>query len=93
MIAREAGFDKTIMSGMIQACWFSEMMVSFFGESFLRTGKLGMSFLSPVEAGETISCYAVAQSIRPDGAVEVEFWSLNKNGRMSAAGWATGLRA
>jgi acyl dehydratase len=93
VLAREAGFDKTIMSGMIQACWFSEMMVSFFGESFLTTGKLGMSFLSPVKAGETISCHAVAQSTIPDGAVELEFWSRDESGRMSAAGWATGLRA
>lgn len=92
-IARQAGFERTIMSGMIQACWFSEMMVTFFGESFLSGGRLGCTFLAPVQAGERIECRAVVRSIAADGSVEVEFWSLNAAGRMTAGGWAIGRKA
>lgn len=89
-LAKEAGYNGTIMSGMIQACWFSQMMVSFFGEGFLSGGQLGVTFLVPVKAGETIECRAVVRSVAPDGAVAVEFWSLNAAGRMTAGGWAIG---
>lgn len=89
-IAREAGFDTTIMSGMIQVCWFTEMMVSFFGPGFLSGGRLGATFLAPVKSGETIKCQAVVRKIAEDGSLEVEIWSTNASGQMTAAGWAIG---
>ncbi len=92
-IAKAAGFDTTIMSGMIQACWFSAMMVSFFGGAFLSGGRLGATFFAPVKARETIECRAVVRAVNPDGTVEVEIWSLNAEGRMTAGGWAIGRKA
>lgn len=89
-VAREAGFDGTIMSGMIQVCWFSEMMVSFFGPKFLSGGQLGATFLTPVKSGETIECRAVVRTINQDGSKEVEFWSTNALGKLTAVGWAIG---
>jgi acyl dehydratase len=89
-VAREAGFDSTIMSGMIQVCWFSEMMVSFFGPGFLSGGRLGATFLVPVKSGETIECRAVGRALNSDGSKEVEFWSTNAEGRSTAVGWAIG---
>jgi acyl dehydratase len=89
-IAREAGFDSTIMSGMIQVCWFSEMMVSFFGASFLTGGQLGATFLAPVKSRETIELKAVVRAIHEDGSLEIEFWSTNADGKMTSAGWAIG---
>jgi len=87
-VAKAAGFEKTIMSGMIQACWFTEMMVRFFGESFLSGGKLGVTFLKSVQADETITCHAVVRSRADDGEMEIEFWSLNAEGASTAVGWA-----
>lgn len=91
--AKAAGFDTTIMSGMIQACWFTEMMVSFFGVSFLSGGQIGVTFFLPVKAGETIECRAVARKVNADQSVEIEFWSVNAEGRMTAGGWAIGSKA
>lgn len=92
-VAHAAGFNGTIMSGMIQACWFTEMMVSYFGPAFLSGGQLGMTFLRPVHAGETIECLGVARTLDGDGAIEVEFWSKNACGEMTAGGWAIGRTA
>lgn len=87
-IAREAGFETTIMSGMIQTCWFTEMLVSFFGPSFLSGGRLGTTFLAPVACGETIDCYGVVRKVSETGGVEVELWSLNGSGIVTCGGWA-----
>ncbi|MBN9436603.1 MaoC/PaaZ C-terminal domain-containing protein [Bosea sp. (in: a-proteobacteria)] len=89
-VAKAAGFDTTIMSGMIQVCWFSEMMVSFFGEPFLSNGRLGATFLAPVKSGEVIELRAVVRSIAADRTMEVEFWSVDTAGKMTSAGWAIG---
>jgi acyl dehydratase len=92
-VARREGFNGSIMSGMIQACWFSQMMIAFFGAEFLSGGRLGVTFLAPVEAGETIACHGVVRSMAAGGAVEVEFWSLNAAGKMTAGGWAIGNKS
>lgn len=89
-VAREAGFDTTIMSGMIQVCWFSEMMVAFFGPGFLRGGRLGATFLAPVRSGAVIVCRGVVRKVNSDGSAEVELWSTDADGRMTAGGWAIG---
>lgn len=89
-LARDAGFDTTIMSGMVQLCWFTEMLVAFFGPGFLSGGRIGASFLAPVANGETIDCYGVVRSVAADGAMEIELWSRNQAGKLTCGGWATG---
>jgi acyl dehydratase len=89
-IARAAGFERTIMSGMIQACWFTHLMTDFFGDAFLSGGRLGITFLRNVASEETIRLQAVVRSIRDDGTLEIEFWSTNADGEATAVGWATG---
>lgn len=89
-VARAAGFESTIMSGMIQACWFTHMVTDFLGDSFLRGGRLGITFLRNVASGGTVQLRAVIRSVGDDGAFEIEFWSENEEGVITAVGWAIG---
>lgn len=89
-IARAAGFERTIMSGMIQACWFAHLVTDFLGDAYLRGGRLGITFLRNVESGDTIQLRAVVRAIQADGTFEIEFWSQNDKGDVTAVGWAVG---
>lgn len=88
-VARAAGFERTIMSGMIQACWFTHMMTDHFGDAFLTGGRLGITFLRNVASGETVELHAVIREVLSDGTQEIEFWSSNAAGEPTAVGWAT----
>lgn len=89
-IARQAGFERTIMSGMIQACWFTHLITDFLGDAYLSGGRLGITFLKNVQSGETVRLRAVIRSILEDGTFEIEFWSQNESEEITAVGWAVG---
>lgn len=89
-IARRAGFSTTIMSGMIQMCWFTEMLVSFFGAGFLSGGRIGGSFLAPVAPGETVECFAIVRGFDDAGDAQVELWSQSLSSpALTCAAWAS----
>lgn len=93
-IAQGAGFGKCITQGMMEACWLSEMMGSFFGPSWYTTGWLSTVFLSPVFAGDTLTFKAVVTDLKEEAEglkVELEVWCENQKGVMTAGGWASAI--
>lgn len=89
-VARKAGFSTTIMSGMIQMCWFTEMLVSFFGAGFLSGGRLGGTFLAPVSPQESVDCFGVVRGVDGSGRVEIEMWARRASDQaLTCAAWAS----
>lgn len=85
-VARAAGFERPIMSGLIHSCWHIEHLAGFFGEEVVRGMRLGNTYMRPVEAGSTVECNArIAAS--DASRLLVELWNCCE-GNVVATGTA-----
>jgi len=92
--ARAKGFRTCLAQGMMSTAYVSEMMTRFVGAGFVKGGKLSMSFIRPVYAGDRLTVHGVIKEKQPDGAatrVVVEVWCENQHGEKTAVGTASGL--
>lgn len=94
--ARKKGFAAPLAQGMMSTAYVSQMMVQFLGEGFVKGGKMGVSFIKPVLAGDTLTVHGSVRSKDAEGAhtrVTVEFWCENQQGVKTMVGTASGLAA
>ena len=94
--ARKKGFAAPLAQGMMSAAYVSEMMVQFLGEGFVKGGKMSVSFIKPVLAGDTLTMQGVIRETVADGArtrVVVEVWCDNRDGVRTMVGEASGSAA
>jgi acyl dehydratase len=94
--ARKKGFAAPLAQGMMSTAYVSQMMVQFLGEGFVKGGKMGVSFIKPVLAGDTLTVRGSVRSKDAEGAqtrVTVEFWCENQQGVKTMVGTASGLAA
>jgi acyl dehydratase len=80
----------------MSTAYVSQMMVSFLGEGFVRGGKIAVSFIKPVLAGDTLTVHGRIKSREPEGArtrVSVECWCENQDGVKTLVGTASGLES
>lgn len=94
--ARKKGFAAPLAQGMMSTAYVSQMMVQFLGEGFIKGGKMGVSFIKPVLAGDTLTVHGSVKSKDAEGArtrVTVEFWCENQQGVKTMVGTASGLAA
>lgn len=90
-VAREAGFVAPIAPGLMSYAFLSEMLVNFFGQPWISTGTLEVSFIAPVFVGDTITANGVVrETVAEDTGVKVmlEVWCENQEGRKVAVGIA-----
>ncbi len=90
-VARRAGLTNTLVQGMMEGIYLTELMARFFGASWYTTGWEQMKFLKPVYARETLTARGVVTGETGDGRLEVEMWTLDSKGQMTAAGWASAV--
>jgi 3-hydroxybutyryl-CoA dehydratase len=94
--ARKKGFAAPLAQGMMSTAYVSQMMVQLLGEGFIKGGKMGVSFIKPVLAGDTLTMHGCVKSKDAEGAhtrVTVEFWCENQQGVKTMVGTASGLAA
>ena len=94
--AKKKGFAAPLAQGMMSTAYVSQMMVGFLGEGFVRGGRIGVAFIKPVMAGDTLTMHGAVKSKEPDGErtrVTVEFWCENQQGVKTMVGTASGLAA
>jgi 3-hydroxybutyryl-CoA dehydratase len=94
--ARKKGFAAPLAQGMMSTAYVSQMMVQLLGEGFIKGGKMGVSFIKPVLAGDTLTMHGAVKSKDAEGAhtrVTVEFWCENQQGVKTMVGTASGLAA
>ena len=92
--ARKKGFKAPLAQAMMSTSYVSQLMVSHFGEGFIRGGKISVSFTKPVVVGDTLSVRGRVKSREPEGdrtRVTVECWCENQDGVMTMVGTASGL--
>jgi acyl dehydratase len=91
-IARKGGLPNTIVQGMMETVYLTELLTSFFGPVWFTTGWEKMKFIRPVYSGETVTARGVVTGESRDAEgtrLELEIWVENTAGEMSAAGWAS----
>jgi phosphate acetyltransferase/phosphate butyryltransferase len=92
--ARKKGFRAPLAQAMMSTAYVSELMTGFAGAGFVRGGKMAMTFIKPVLAGDTLTVRGVVKEIQPENGrtrVVVEVWCENQHGDKTAVGTASGL--
>ena len=92
--ARSRGFRAPLAQAMMSTAYVSELMTRLLGAGYVQGGKLSMSFIKPVLAGDRLTVHGVVKEKRPEGAatrVVVEVWCENQDGEKTAVGTASGL--
>jgi len=93
--AEKAGVGAPIASGRMQLAFVTEVMHKYFGEEWAKSGRISLSFLKPVRAGDTlIAKGAFKERVKEDGAERLVFdvWCEGTTGEKHSAGTA-GARA
>lgn len=89
-ISSAAGFRARLAQGVQTTCWMSEMLCNFFGPAaWFSSGWMKNAYLQPVYAGDELTAYGVVTGQTEDGRLELEVWTRNQDGLMTAAGWAS----
>ena len=90
--AKKFGFPKAVAQGLITYVYLVEVLVRFFGEGWLRAGKMETAFLKPVFDGDIISTKVVVRSKQREGSAErvnLDVSCENQKGETVTAGTAT----
>ena len=66
------------------------MLANFFGPAArFSSGWMKNAYLQPVFAGDELTTFGVVTGRTGDGRLELEVWTRNQDGLMTAAGWAS----
>jgi 3-hydroxybutyryl-CoA dehydratase len=94
--AKKKGFAAPLAQGLMSTAYVSQMMVDLLGEGFVKGGKINVSFIKPVLAGDTLTMHGAVRSKEAEGThtrVTVEFWCESQRGEKTLVGTASGLAA
>ena len=93
-LALQVGLPGPIAEGLMSYAYLMEVMLSFFGESWLRGGVLSVNFLGYVLPGDTITARAVVMSRETEESrdrIGLQVWCENQRGEKVVAGTANGF--
>jgi acyl dehydratase len=89
-VSSAAGFRARLAQGVQTTCWMSQMLADFFGPAaWFSSGWMKNVYLQPVYAGDELTAHGVVTGRTDDGRLELEVWTRNQDGLMTAAGWAS----
>lgn len=94
VFARKKGFRAPLAQAMMSTAYVSELMTRFAGAGFVKGGRMAMTFIKPVLAGDTLTVHGVVKETQPEDGrtrVIVEVWCENQHGEKTAVGTASGL--
>ena len=92
--AKSCGLPTRAASGAMFEGYLTELMIDIFGESWLRHGKMSLTFIAIVDPGDTLLPKAVVRSSQAEDTgvrFVVEMWCQNQHGSKVVVGTATGL--
>ena len=92
--AKSCGFPAPVASGAMLQGYISEMMLGLFGDEWLYHGKMSVTFVKPVFAGDTVSIRAkVISKTNKDSKTrfELNVWGYNQHGEKVFVGDCFGL--
>ncbi len=92
--ARRRGQPDAIMQGLCSAAYLSELCMSFFGPSWLTTGRFSTAFIRPVIVRDTITAAGLVKRLEDEGERKrlwLDLWCKNQRGELVTVGRASAL--
>ena len=90
-VAQSAGLRDTVLQGVMENNFLTELLTNFFGAAWLTSGWQKVKFIKPVYSGEPTTAGGVVTCEKEtDGGIrlELEIWLRNAAGQLAATGWA-----
>ena len=92
--AKSCGLPTRAASGAMFEGYLTELMIDLFGESWLRHGKMSLTFIAIVDPGDTLVPKSIVRSRQAEDSgvwFVMEVWCQNQHGNKVVVGTATGL--
>lgn len=94
--AEKLGFKEVVVQGTLSTCFLAELMTHRFGEGFFLGGRLAMTFVNVLWAGEAVRPKGVVRSRTREGGlwrVTLDVWTEKDDGTKTIVGTASALEA
>ena len=92
--AKSCGLPTRAASGAMFEGYLTELMIDLFGEEWLRQGRMSLTFIAIVDAGDRLVPKAVVRSRQAEDCgvrFVMDVWCENQQGNKVVVGTATGL--
>ncbi|GAA4331620.1 hypothetical protein GCM10023144_20500 [Pigmentiphaga soli] len=90
--ARRVGLAGAVVQGGQLAAFLGQMLVRTFGRGYLEGGRIALTFVKPVSAGDELSTHGeMLELIMEDGRARqhCKVWLENRNGEVVTTGTAS----
>jgi acyl dehydratase len=94
--AMRLGFREIVVQGTLSTCFLGELMTRRFGEGFFLGGRLAMTFVNVLWAGEAVTAKGAVRARTREGnawRVSVDVWTEKDDGTKTIVGTASALEA
>lgn len=94
--AEKLGFKEIVVQGTLSTCFLAELMTDRFGEGFFLGGRLAMTFVNVLWAGEAVTPKGIVRSRTREGGlrrVTVDAWTEKDDGTKTIVATASALEA
>lgn len=94
-LARQLGFPKVLVQGMLSTCLVSELMTRAFGLGWYHGGRMSVNLTGIVWAGDTVITRGTITGETPEGPnqrVHLAVWGEKSDGALTLVGSASALR-
>jgi len=93
-VARQGGLPRAVLQGIQNMTYLSEMLLKFFGQNWIKTGKISITFIGLVFPGDTMTTKAVVKEKVAEGKATrlvLDIWVENQKGERVVVGTASAL--
>jgi len=90
--AQQMGFARGLVVGGTTLAYMTEMLTSFFGQSWFETGKISVTFTRPVFENDMVTCRGVVkEKAAEDSGVRLvlDIWMEKEDGEKVIVGTAS----
>lgn len=92
--ARALGFKGALVPGVTSLAYVTEILMNLFGENWMTSGEISLSFTNPLYESERITARAIVRDKKVEDRglrLLLEVWTENDDGEKVAAGTASGI--
>jgi len=93
-MAKQLGFPKVIVQGMLSTCLVSGLMTRRFGDGWTRGGRMAVNLTGIVWADDTVTTRGTITGVSPEGShrrVTLTVWGEKDDGTLTLVGEASAL--
>lgn len=92
--AAKLGFKDIVVQGTLSTCFLAELMTHRFGDGFFCGGRLAMTFVNPLWAGEAVTPKGIVRSRTREGnlwRLTLDLWTEKDDGTKTIVATASAL--